>query len=94
MAKSIELRGFMELSELFRERGWNTPHEVAVSGSMTGPELLALLDVGRERVEVIFVNGKATSPEAATIAGGDRVALAPPGVPGPYRVLLGFKKMG
>ncbi|BAH73727.1 hypothetical protein [Solidesulfovibrio magneticus] len=94
MAKSIELRGFMELSELFRERGWNTPHEVAVSGTMTGPELLALLDVGRERVEVIFVNGKATSPEAATVAAGDRVALAPPGVPGPYRVLLGFKKMG
>ncbi len=94
MTTTIELRGFMELSDLFRERGWNTPHEVAVSGTMTGPELLALLDVGRERVEVIFVNGKATSPEAATIAGGDRVALAPPGVPGPYRVLLGFKKMG
>ncbi|QAZ65851.1 MoaD/ThiS family protein [Solidesulfovibrio carbinolicus] len=94
MAKSIELRGFMELSELFRERGWNTPHEVAVPDTMTGPELLALLDVGRERVEVIFVNGKATSPEAAVVADGDRVALAPPGVPGPYRVLLGFKKMG
>ena len=43
MAKSIELRGFMELSELFRERGWNTPHEVAVPDTMTGPELLALI---------------------------------------------------
>jgi len=28
------------------------------------------------------------------VTGGDRVALAPPGVPGPYRVLLGFKDMG
>ena len=93
MAKSIELRGFMELSELFRERGWNTPHEVAVPGTMTGPELLALLNVGRERVEVIFVNGKAFTPENAMVCEGDRVALAPPGVPGPYRVLLGFKKM-
>ena len=24
---------------------------------------------------------------------GDRVALLPPGTPGPYRVLLGFKKL-
>jgi len=94
MATTIELRAFMELSDLFRERGWKNPHEVAVPGTVTGPELLALLDVGRAQVEVIFVNGKATSPEAATVAGGDRVALAPPGVPGPYRVLLGFKKMG
>ena len=30
----------------------------------------------------------------AVVTGGDRVALVPPGGPGPYRALLGFKKLG
>lgn len=33
-------------------------------------------------------------PTMATISAGDRLALVSPGVPGPYRVLLGFKKLG
>lgn len=94
MSATIELRAFMGLSDVFRQRGWDNPKTVDVPGETTGPELLARLDLPREAVEVVFVNGKAASPEAAVIRGGDRVALAPPGVPGPYRVLLGFRKMG
>ncbi|MHC1791239.1 MoaD/ThiS family protein [Solidesulfovibrio sp.] len=94
MASMIEVRAFMGLSDVFRERGWSTPQEVAVKDTMTGLELLAMLDIAPEMVEVVFVNGKASTPETAVVTGGDRVALAPPGVPGPYRVLLGFKKMG
>lgn len=90
---AIELRAFMDLAALFRERGWNMPMEVRIPGSVSGAELLGQLDIPREMVEVIFVNGKAATPALARISGGDRVALAPPGVPGPYRVLLGFKKM-
>jgi sulfur carrier protein ThiS len=94
MESMIEVRAFMGLSDVFRERGWSSPREVAVEGTMTGLELLALLDIAPEQVEVVFVNGKATKADTAVVTGGDRVALAPPGVPGPYRVLLGFKKMG
>ncbi len=94
MSSTIELRAFMDLVALFRERGWSIPMEIDLQGVSTGPELLAMLDIPQDMVEVIFVNGKACSPPLATISGGDRVALAPPGVPGPYRVLLGFKKMG
>jgi len=90
----IELRAFMGLSDIFRERNWSNPKEVAVQGEISGMELLALLGIAQDMVEVIFVNGKAYSPSLAVVTGGDRVALAPPGVPGPYRVLLGFKKMG
>jgi hypothetical protein len=91
---TIEVRAFMGLSDLFRERGWGFPLEVAVREGMSGDELLELLDIPKEKVEVIFVNGKASKPDQAVVNPGDRVALAPPGVPGPYRVLLGFKKLG
>lgn len=90
---TIELRAFMGLAELFRQRGWSVPLPVRVHPGTTGPELLRQLDIAPEQVEVVFVNGKAVSPDLAVMSGGDRVALAPPGVPGPYRVLLGFRKM-
>ena len=94
MSSRIELRAFMNLRDLFRERNWPSPLEVDIPRPMTGVQLLALLDIPPEKVEVIFVNGKAFKPSMAVISGGDRVALVPPGVPGPYRVFLGFKKMG
>lgn len=90
----IELRAFMDLSDYFRKKNWTNPKEVAVQGELTGVELLAMLGIPEDMVEVVFVNGKAFKPSLAVLTGGDRVALAPPGVPGPYRVLLGFKKMG
>jgi hypothetical protein len=93
-ATAIELRAFMGLSDYFRQQHWDNPRKVELAGETTGMHLLDLLGITPEQVEVIFVNGKAHSPSLAVMAGGDRVALAPPGVPGPYRVLLGFKKMG
>ncbi len=94
MPTTIELRAFMGLSDLFRERGWTFPMHMDVKDGMSGEALLAQLEIPEESVEVIFVNGKASKPAQAMVRPGDRVALAPPGVPGPYRVLLGFKKLG
>ncbi len=87
----IELRGFMQLEAQFRERGWANPHHFELDREVDGPELLVLLDVPAEDVEVIFVNRTAFPMHQAVIRPGDRVALAPPGVPGPHRLLLGFK---
>jgi hypothetical protein len=84
----------MDLADLFRKRNWPSPLAVDIERATTGVELLALLDIPPEKVEVIFVNGKAFEPSMAEISGGDRVALVSPGVPGPYRALLGFKKSG
>ena len=92
MVEVIEVRAFMELSTVFKERNWAMPHCVALSQSITGLDLLALLDINREKVEVIFINGKAYAPDHALIRPGDRVALVPAGTPGPYRVLMGFVK--
>lgn len=91
---AVEVRAFMGLSTYFRGKKWTNPKIMTVTGELTGCELIAELGLAENMVEVIFVNGKAMQPETAVVRGGDRVALAPPGVPGPYRVLLGFKKMG
>lgn len=91
MSLPIELHAFMDLSELFRARGWQNPRPFEVEGELSGPELVRRLDVGLEQVEVVFVNGMAYPTDNAVIRPGDRVALVPPGVPGPHRFLLGFK---
>ncbi len=91
--QAIEVRFFMFLAELCKERGWTSPMQLELSGAISGQQLLERLEISPERVEVLLVNGKAVWPSAALIRPGDRVALLPPGTPGPYRVLLGFKKM-
>jgi hypothetical protein len=93
MADVIELRAFMGLLNIFKKRNWSSPLLVAVKTGLTGCELLSMLDIPLEQVEVIFINGKVFRPAEAVINPGDRVALAPPGCPGPYRVLLGFKNL-
>jgi len=90
MSGSIELRAFMRLSELFKERGWSSPLAVDVGDGLAGSELLARLNISEDMVEVIFINGKVFLPKNAVLCPGDRVALVPPGTPGPYRVFLGF----
>lgn len=42
-------------------------------------------------VEAAFVNSRVVSVDAV-LHNNDRVALVPPGTPGPYRVLLGMVK--
>ena len=91
MEQTIEIRAFMGLAEVFRQRHWPTPYDFPVEAAMTGPELLAALDIAASAVEVVFVNRKAYALDCARIHPGDRVALVPPGVPGPHRFLLGFK---
>ena len=91
MSACIELHAFMGLADLFRERQWGNPHDFALDRETSGVELLAALDIPPSGVEVIFVNRKAIAVDCAVIRPGDRVALVPPGVPGPHRFLLGFK---
>jgi len=91
MAAPLELHAYMGLAELFKQRGWANPHAFEIAQPMSGGELLKALDIGAEAVEVIFVNRKAYAADIARVQPGDRVALVPPGVPGPHRFLLGFK---
>lgn len=91
MPGTIELHAFMGMAELFRKRQWPNPHTFALEAETTGPALLTELGIAHEEVEVMFINRKAFATDCAVIHPGDRVALVPPGVPGPHRFLLGFK---
>ena len=88
---TIELHAFMGLADLFRERQWTNPHAFPLDAEASGADLLTKLDIPLDGVEVIFINRKAIATDCAVIHPGDRVALVPPGVPGPHRFLLGFK---
>ena len=93
MKKKIEVRFFMFLSDLCKERKWDNPLLLDIGEAISGTALLEKLQVPLEQVEVLMVNGKAICPGLAEIRAGDRVAVLPPGTPGPYRMMLGFRKM-
>ncbi|WP_425057704.1 hypothetical protein SCACP_22420 [Sporomusa carbonis] len=90
---TIEIRGFLHLAGLFKERGWTSPLNFVIPGEISGQQLLKMLDIPDDQVEAVFVNGKAQPLAYAVIKSGDRVALVPPGTPGPYRVYLGFVEL-
>lgn len=92
MADYIEVRAFMDLAAVFKQRNWGIPYRLLIQERISGQQLLKMLTIEREKVEVLFINGKAFSPDEVIIQPGDRVALVPPGTPGPYRVLMGFVK--
>lgn len=81
----------MGLADVFRRRQWSNPHAFPLATELSGHALLSALDIDASAVEVMFVNRKAFALDCAVIRPGDRVALVPPGVPGPHRFLLGFK---
>ena len=91
-SNGIGVVGFMDLASVFRARGWKSPHFIEVSGPIDGATLLRLVDVADEAVECLFINHKAIAVAEAVIRPGDRVALVPPGVPGPHRYSLGIWK--
>lgn len=90
MTGTIDVVGFMDLASLFRRRGWSSPHVVPLAEPIDGPTLLARLDVPDDAVECVFINHHALGLTDAIIHPGDRVALVPPGVPGPHRFCLGI----
>jgi molybdopterin converting factor small subunit len=61
-----------------------------ISDGTTAEMLMHQMQLTREDVEVVFVNGR-VQPFSTVLKDQDRVAFVPQGTPGPYRVLLGFK---
>lgn len=63
---------------------------MALDQGTSAKALIRQVQLEPEEVEVVFINGKVASFDTI-LQENDRVALVPPGTPGPYRVLLGFK---
>lgn len=91
--KTVEVRVFSYLKAIFDERGRPFPMQVPLDSRCTAAELAARLELPRETIETVFINGIA-GPLERTINPGDRVAFVPPGTPGPYRVILGLINKG
>lgn len=85
----VELRGFGDLKKLFEERNWPFPYNIDLAEETSAGDLAKKLDIPFEKIEIVFINGVAHGLDCK-INQGDRVAFAPPGTPGPYRVILGF----
>lgn len=85
----LEIRGFGKLIDVFRGRKWTFPLLLPIAQPLSGSSLLEELDIARQQVEALLVNGRVQTFDKL-IQPGDRVALIPPGTPGPYRILLGF----
>lgn len=66
---------------------------VEIPDDYTIIHLMQDLGIEREEVEAAFINGT-VQPFDSVLQDGDRIALVPPGTPGPYRVFLGMKNKG
>jgi len=62
---------------------------MTIKPETTVEEFISQVCLAPEEVEAVFINGKVSSFDTI-LQDKDRVALVPPGIPGPYRVLLGF----
>ncbi|MBF7084039.1 MoaD/ThiS family protein [Desulfallas sp. Bu1-1] len=85
----VEVRAFSFLKLEFDRRGWPFPMTVKLERECTALELAEKLELPRDKIEAVFINGIA-GPLDRVVRPGDRVAFVPPGTPGPYRVILGM----
>ncbi|GAB6887449.1 hypothetical protein JCM13304A_09470 [Desulfothermus okinawensis JCM 13304] len=73
-------------------------HGAAVNLSMDIPDkssvkdVISTLGLKLDDIEGVFINGE-VKPISSKLKKGDRIGLIPRGVPGPYRFLLGIKKL-
>lgn len=81
---TVEIHGFMWISDLFKMRQWENPLHLEIDEETTGRGLLIQLGIPTDQVGMIFVNHRLFEPMTARIKPGDRVALVPPGAPVPF----------
>jgi molybdopterin converting factor small subunit len=86
---TIEIRGFLKLNAYIKKNFGDVPLILDLDEPISGIDIANQLNIPREDIEVIFINGFVESVDAM-IKPGDRMAFLPPGCPGPYRIALGF----
>ena len=60
-----------------------------ISAGTTARDLIEEVGLEPQDVEGVFINGR-IKPLDSVLKDGDRVAMVPPGTPGPYRAMLGM----
>ena len=87
-----EIRFFGKLRQLADAQGWSFPFYFELNQACSALELAEQLGIPTEDIEGVFVNGLGKPLDKGWIRPGDRVGFIPYGIPGPYRVFLGFFK--
>ena len=64
---------------------------INISQEETVEDIITRLGIKTDDIEAVFINGRIKSFDTI-LCDKDRVAVFPPGIPGPYRVLLGIVK--
>lgn len=86
----LEIRFFGQLKALAEQKGWPFPCYYELSGACTAIELAQRMDIPMDQIEGVFINGIGKPLDKGWVKPGDRVGFVPYGIPGPYRVHLGF----
>jgi len=88
----VEIRFFGSLKKLAEEKGWPFPCFYKIDGECSALKLAEMMDIPVDQIEGAFINGIGKPLDAVQVKPGDRLGFIPYGIPGPYRVLLGFHK--
>jgi molybdopterin converting factor small subunit len=89
-SNTITLKAFSFLQPEFRKKGLAADeNSVSLCPGDTVNTVLKRLKIDSSLVEGSFINGS-VRPLDTELNPGDRVALVPPGTPGPYRFILGI----
>lgn len=87
----ITFNAFSFLQKKLKEKQIDYSNVImTVDQGITATDLIRQVHLTPEEVEVVFINGRVAAFDTI-LRENDRVALIPPGTPGPYRVMLGFK---
>ena len=86
----ITFNAFSFLQKKLKEKGIPSSNvSLHIEPKTSAEDLIRQVSLSPEEVEAVFINGKVSMFDTI-LKDNDRVALIPPGTPGPYRVLLGF----
>jgi len=87
---TITFNAFSFLQKKLKQKGIPCSNiSMTIGPKISAEDLIRQVHLASEEVEAVFINGKVSSFDTI-LQDNDRVALIPPGTPGPYRVLLGF----
>jgi hypothetical protein len=89
----VEVRFFGQLQELAKEKGWTFPSVVELEGECSALQLAERMGIATDQIEAVFIDGVAKPIDEGMVKPGCRIGFIPYGVPGPYRVLLGIRKL-
>lgn len=90
--KLVEVRCFGSLKKYAEEKGWTFPYLYQMEDECTATELARRIGLPIKEIEGVFINGIAQPIHKGLVKPGERVGFIPYGIPGPYRIMLGFKK--